>query len=419
MKRSNQRHMQVPTALLAEVEEKRAPRPQPVNLDGRDEGKSWFRIENKADSTADVYLYEEIGYWGVSAREFVQQIRNLDVEQINMHIHSPGGEIFDGVAIYNALIQHKANVTVFIDGLAASAASFIAQAGDEIFISPSATVMIHDGAAVVWGNEADMRATADLLGKLSNTIAEIYANRAGGTTEEWRALMREETWYNAKEAVEAGLADKVSDTGDGDTATNRWDLSLFNFAGRDQAPSPDRVRVSIQNKMKENDVVPAKNEAESVDGQEAVEPTVPTQPSAPSAESSEEPAEETVELSPAPAAPENRSAAQGVLINGALVTDFGAIQAHVNKLETFVAETKAVARTSFVDSLAKDKKIVPAQADSFKSSTDSSRPRGTRPRLSPCCRCTARRRPREVRSTRCALGSPTSRRSSLTTRTVG
>src|SRR5690606_31465616 len=108
---------------------------------------------------------------GVSAKEFMEELRGIDADQINFHINSPGGEVFDVVAIYNTLVQHKASVTVYIDGLAASAASFIAQAGDEIIISPFATVMIHDGSAVVWGNEEQMRGTADVLGKLSNTIA--------------------------------------------------------------------------------------------------------------------------------------------------------------------------------------------------------------------------------------------------------
>lgn len=213
---------------------------------------SWFKIRNFVDqpNRAAIYIYEEIGYWGCTAMEFVQILNQLNVDYLDVHINSPGGEVDDGVAIFNALRQHKAYVTVYIDSLAASAASFIAMAGDKVCISEFGQVMIHDAMGIEFGNAAEMRSYADLLDRYSDNIAGIYAQQSGGTPEQWRELMRAETWFTGAEAVEAGLCDEVHDLmaatePDEDEAmaarmTARWDLSLYNFRfkGRDAAPAP-------------------------------------------------------------------------------------------------------------------------------------------------------------------------------------
>ena len=177
---------------------------------------SWYRIKNLAASdsaagvaVAEVYLYDEIGFWGVTAQDFISDIKALKADQIELHLNSPGGEVFDGIAIMESLKQHKASVTVHIDSLAASIASVIAMAGDRIIMARNATMMIHDGSDLCMGNASDMQAMADLLDKVSSNIASVYADRAGGTTDEWRTRMRAETWYSADEAVAAGLADEV------------------------------------------------------------------------------------------------------------------------------------------------------------------------------------------------------------------
>lgn len=197
----------------------------------------WYRIEAKAAGVSEVYIYDEIGYFGVTAGDFVKDLQAIRTDSIDLHLNSPGGEVFDGIAIYQALKDHPANVTVYVDALAASAASFIAQAGDRRIMQPNATMMIHDGHGLVVGNSADMVQMAGLLDKTSDNIASIYASRAGGDVAEWRAAMRTETWYTATEAVTAGLADEVSgapvEAGDGS-----WDLSVFAYAGRTQAPAP-------------------------------------------------------------------------------------------------------------------------------------------------------------------------------------
>ncbi|MFD6035732.1 head maturation protease, ClpP-related [Streptomyces griseoincarnatus] len=179
---------------------------------------SWFSIKNITTDTASMAIYDEIGAWGVTASDFVNELNSVAAKRINLSISSPGGDVFDGLAILNALRQHPATVEVTIDGLAASAASFIAMAGDTIRIAPQAMVMIHDASGVVIGNAEDMLDMAGLLDKTSDNIAAVYAQRAGGTVEDWRAAMKAETWYSDQEAVDAGLADEILSSGTSDAA---------------------------------------------------------------------------------------------------------------------------------------------------------------------------------------------------------
>lgn len=204
--------------------------------------KKWYDIRAEADgSSAEVYIYDVIDSWfGVSAKDFVREVAGLDVEQINLHIHSPGGSVYEGIAILNAIRQHKAHVTVYVDGLAASAASFIAMGGDEIVMGRNAEMMIHDASTIVWGDAKLMREVADDLDRISNNIASVYAERAGGKVETWRDAMLAETWYSAQEAVDAGLADRVDEVKN-PKATNQFDLSVFAHAGREHAPAPQIV----------------------------------------------------------------------------------------------------------------------------------------------------------------------------------
>lgn len=201
----------------------------------------WWRIVRNADDTdsVDVLLYDEIGYWGTEAKDFAQQINALDVSTINLRVNSPGGDVYDGIAILNALRAHPAVVNVIVDGIAASAASFIAMAGDTITMARNSEMMIHDARGFAMGNAATMAKIASMLDRTSNNIASIYAERAGGETTDWRAAMKAETWYSAQEAVDAGLADKVDDPKSDDAKpSNRFDLSVFNYAGRTRAPAP-------------------------------------------------------------------------------------------------------------------------------------------------------------------------------------
>ncbi|MBI6234954.1 Clp protease ClpP [Proteus mirabilis] len=172
--------------------------------------KSWFRMQAKEDQTADIYIYDEIGGWGISARRFTEDLISLgNLNHINLHIHSPGGEVFDGIAIYNQLKNHSATITVYIDGLAASMASVIAMVGDTVIMPKNAMMMIHKPWGVSWGDANDMREYADLLDKLENVLIPAYVAKTGKTTEEITAMLEQETWLDGDECVEHGFADKV------------------------------------------------------------------------------------------------------------------------------------------------------------------------------------------------------------------
>lgn len=168
---------------------------------------SWYEIKAQADGTvAEVFIYDEIGGWGVLAADFVRDLQAIDASTVNVRISSPGGSVFEALAIYASLKNFEAKINCIIDGLCASAATVIAMAGDEITTAPGSMWMVHDALGAVYGNAADMQQMADLLDKTSQNIADIYAARAGGTADGWRATMQAETWYNADEAVAAGLA---------------------------------------------------------------------------------------------------------------------------------------------------------------------------------------------------------------------
>lgn len=195
----------------------------------------WWKIDNKAAATGPtlVSIYDEIGLYGVSAADFLSEMRQISGD-IEMHINSPGGDVFDGIAIYNQLKQAQKNGTVHIvvDGLAASAASFIAQAASpgHLEMAPHSQLMIHDGFAMGIGNAADMRDLAGQLDKASDNIAAIYADRTGKPAAYWRDLMRNETWLSDHEAVSIGLADRVQGTGE-EGGSDGWDLSVFDRWG--------------------------------------------------------------------------------------------------------------------------------------------------------------------------------------------
>jgi len=203
----------------------------------------WARIVTNAATpdVAEVWIFDEIGMWGITASDFVQQLKALKSKSIDVYLNSPGGEVYDGMAIHNALRNHAADVTVHVEGVAASIASVIAMGGDKVIMAPNATMMIHEGHMVAIGNSQDMRKAADLLDKVSAQIADVYAQRTGEPADTWRERMKSETWYNAKEAVKAGLADEVAQPRPRNSAAmplSTWDLSIFNHAGRAAAPPP-------------------------------------------------------------------------------------------------------------------------------------------------------------------------------------
>jgi len=176
--------------------------------------KQWFKIENKSDR-AEIWIYEEIGEdWftggGITAKNFQKELAGIKAGQIDLHINSPGGLVFDGITIYNLLKQHPANVTTYIDGLAASIASVIALAGDKVVMAENALFMVHQPFGMVAGNATDMRDFADKLDKVGGAISQTYLSKTGKTDEEIKTLLDAETWMTADEALEMGFIDEIS-----------------------------------------------------------------------------------------------------------------------------------------------------------------------------------------------------------------
>lgn len=188
--------------------------------------RDWYRIENNSSSDATrVYIYDEIGMLGITAAEFVSDLNDIRTPEIELHLNTPGGEVFDGITITNALRDHPAKVTAIVDGAAHSAGSFILQAADHRVMNRNSEVLIHDGQALGIGDASMFRELIDRLDEASDNIASIYAERSGkGDTKSWRKAMKATTRYGAQQAVDAGLADEVAGT---EAATNKWDLSIY------------------------------------------------------------------------------------------------------------------------------------------------------------------------------------------------
>lgn len=177
-------------------------------------GKSWYEIRQAAKGdTVEVYIYDEIGGWGVSAAQFAKDFKaaTKGAAGVDVRINSPGGFIAEGTAIYNTIKQSKVPVTVYIDGLAASIASLIAMGGKTIKMAQNALMMIHNPRALVMGESSDLRKMADLLDKMKSVELSAYSGRSALTEDEVAQAMDAETWYTAQEAVDVGLADEIVD----------------------------------------------------------------------------------------------------------------------------------------------------------------------------------------------------------------
>lgn len=189
----------------------------------------WYRIQNAAKKDeATLYIYDVIGggFWdeGVDVGTFVKDLADIKASTIHVRINSPGGDVFDGLAIYNALKRHPSEIVTHVDGLAASAASFIALAGDRVMMGTGTFLMIHNAWGFVVGDANDMREMANSLEKITDSLVGIYTKRTGKDADDIQAMLDAETWISADEAVEDGWADEVEE---GEKASNSFDLSRF------------------------------------------------------------------------------------------------------------------------------------------------------------------------------------------------
>ena len=205
---------------------------------------AWYHIANSvAGVPTQVSIYDEIGFFGVAAGEFMADLKGINGD-IELHINSPGGDVHDGIAIYNQLKQRTGSIAVVIDGLAASAASFIAQAASpgRLQVAPHAQMMVHNGFSMAIGDANDLRKTADLLDMITTEIASIYAERSGKPVDFWLAQMAAETWYTDQKAVDTGLADSI--LGQDAPAKADWDLSVYNAGAPKNCPACGKYNAS-------------------------------------------------------------------------------------------------------------------------------------------------------------------------------
>jgi ATP-dependent Clp endopeptidase proteolytic subunit ClpP len=172
--------------------------------------RRWYEIKAAADeSAAEIFIFDEIGFFGLTARDFIEELKPLAGRDLVVRINSPGGAVFDGLAIHNALARHTGEVTVTVEGIAASIASVIAMAGDQVIMPANTLMMIHDPSGVVVGTAEDMEKMAGALGKIKAALVSAYTAKSGLARERVESIMAEETWLNADEAVELGFADEV------------------------------------------------------------------------------------------------------------------------------------------------------------------------------------------------------------------
>lgn len=217
--------------------------------DNRKASARKFEVVAKADSSdVEIFLYDaivsseiEAEYWGgVAPESFVKAVYGVAKgATIHLRINSPGGSVFAARAMEQALRDHKGRVVVHIDGLAASAATFIAMAGDEVIMSKGALFMIHKAWTGLWGNADDLRKEAELLDKIDGTLADTYADKTGKSVEQVAAWMAAETWFSSAEALEAGFATSIADS---EVKAGTWNLSAYENAPkaeREPAPTPE------------------------------------------------------------------------------------------------------------------------------------------------------------------------------------
>jgi len=196
----------------------------------------WYDMVSQDDYT-DVYIYDVVGY-ETTAKEFVKELNQIE-NAIHLHLNTPGGDVFDGNTIHNALVQHPAPVHVYVDGLAASIGSVIAMAGDTINIAKNGAIMIHDPWVMSMGNADELRKQAKVLDKVRDALVTTYVDKTGQEAGQIMQWMNEETWFDADEALAAGFATEIIDNVG---TQNHSDLSVYNKV-------PGRVAALYQAKV--------------------------------------------------------------------------------------------------------------------------------------------------------------------------
>lgn len=195
------------------------------------------------DQPDTLFLYDVIDpYWGIGASDFNKTLAGMAGKRVTLRVNCPGGDVFDGRAMAAAIAQHG-DVHAVIEGVAASAATFVTAACASITIAKGALYMIHNAWTMAYGNKSDLRQTADLLDTIDGTILDDYERLTGQPRDQLAAWMDAETWFNADQAVEYGFAGSVAETV---AAKNSWDLSAYNNAPKPPAPADDEQSQALR-----------------------------------------------------------------------------------------------------------------------------------------------------------------------------
>tara|TARA_R110002020_G_scaffold347688_1_gene561355 strand:- start:5792 stop:6790 length:999 start_codon:yes stop_codon:yes gene_type:complete len=205
---------------------------------------NWYNIQAKASTDiVDIYIFDEIGAFGMNAQTFIEEIKEFKNSPINLHINCVGGDVFDGMAIYNILKKRTAETTVYIEGIAASMGSVIALAADKVVMAENSLFMIHNAWGGAMGESKELKKTANLLEKISNEIADIYIKKTNLPYEEVKEMMDEETWLNADEALELGFVDSISDA---IKVAAKYDVSKFKNITNEEIKS--KLNINLKSK---------------------------------------------------------------------------------------------------------------------------------------------------------------------------
>ena len=211
--------------------------------------EKWYNIQNKSEGIADIYIFDEIGTYGITAQEFITDIKDLKDTPINLRINSLGGDVFDGMAMYNVIKRREAKTTVYIEGIAASIATIVALGADEVVMAENSLFMIHNAWGGTMGESKDMRKTADTLDKITGELTDIYMKKTGLSYDALAEMMDEETWLNADEAYKLRFIDTISDS---IKVAAKYDVSKFKNITQEEIQN--KLSININNKKMTNEL---------------------------------------------------------------------------------------------------------------------------------------------------------------------
>lgn len=216
---------------------------QLLQQNARAEGARVIRMET-TDTEGHVYINDVIdSYWGASAAALVTALASLGDKTAHVHINSPGGDVFEGRAMAAALVAHPGEVVCHIDGICASAATYVALAGNEVRMTDGGLIMIHNSWTFAYGNKSELRDTANLLDKIDGTIAADYQRKTGASAEQVATWMDATTWFTAQEALDAKFVDAIDAntkaSKDSQATQARWNLAAYPNAPKQAAPEPE------------------------------------------------------------------------------------------------------------------------------------------------------------------------------------